>query len=78
MIEMEDSKFCRKLTEKEIKEWEGPVYYVSYHGIVRPEKRSTPLRIVFNTSAPFQGHYLNDYWYKGPDLNNSRSDIKIS
>ena len=71
MIEMEERKFSRKLTEKEIKEWKGHVYYVSHHGIVRPEKKSTPLRIVFNSSVPFQGHCLNDYWYKGPDLNNN-------
>ena len=30
----------------------------------------TPVRIVFNSSAVFQGQRLNDYWMKGPDLLN--------
>jgi hypothetical protein len=25
-------------------------------------------KIVFNSSASFNGHCLNDYWHKGPDL----------
>ena len=69
--EMEDMKFSRKLTKKEIEEWKGPIHYISHHAIIRPEKRSTPIRIVFNSSATYNGHTLNDYWYKGPDLLNS-------
>ena len=30
-----------------------------------------PIHIVFNSSSSFQGHRLNDYWMKGPDLLNS-------
>ncbi|PIK44782.1 hypothetical protein BSL78_18362 [Apostichopus japonicus] len=37
---------------------------------IRPEKKSTPVRIVFNSSAAFNGHRLNEYWEKGPDLLN--------
>ena len=35
------------------------------------KKTSTPVRIVFNSSASFNGHALNDYWFKGPDLLNN-------
>ena len=38
--------------------------------MLRPESKSTPVRIVFNSSAEFHGHKLNDYWMKGPDLLN--------
>ena len=38
--------------------------------MLRPDKKSTPVRIVFNSSSAFQGHTLNDYWKKGPDLLN--------
>ena len=69
--EMEEMKFSRKLTEEEKKEWKGPVHYVAHHAVVRPEKKTTPIRIVFNSSASFKGHSLNDYWYKGPDLLNN-------
>ena len=56
------------MSEEEVKSYKGPVQYVSHHAVIRPEKKSTPLRIVFNSSAVYQGQYLNDYWMKGPDL----------
>ena len=34
-------------------------------------EKTTPICIVFNSSAPFHGHQLNDYWIKGPDLLNN-------
>ena len=70
MIEMNEMKFSRKLSRKEIEEYKGPVHYVSHHEVLRPESKSTPVRIVFNSSAVFQGHCLNDYGMKGPDLPN--------
>ena len=69
--EMETMGFARKLTQEELESYNGPVHYISHHAVVRPEKKSTPVRIVFNSSATYKGHTLNDYWYKGPDLLNS-------
>ncbi|XP_068762300.1 uncharacterized protein [Montipora capricornis] len=69
--EMEEMRFSRKLTEKDIEEWKGPIHYVAYHAVVRPELKTTPIRNVFNGSASFNGHTLNDYWYKGPYLLNN-------
>ena len=69
--EMNSLNFARKLSDVEIKDYKGPVHYVSHHEVLRPEKKSTPIRIVFNSSTNFQGHCLNDYWIKGPDLLNS-------
>ena len=69
--EMNALKFAPKLSDVEIKDYKGPVHYVSHHEVLRPEKKITPIRIVFNSSANFQGHCLNDYWMKGPDLLNS-------
>ena len=71
MTEMVEMNFCRKLSEDEAKNYKGPVHYTPHHAVVRPEKKSTPVRIVFNSSAVFQGHKLNDYWMKGPDLLNN-------
>ena len=68
---MTEMGFSRKLSEDELQKYEGPIHYVSHHAVVRPDKKSTPVRIVFNSSASFQGHCLNDYWLKGPDLLNS-------
>ena len=71
MVEMEEMKFSCKLSKEEIEKYEGPVDYISHHAVIRPEKKSTPVRIVFNSSATYQGSRLNDYWKKGPDLLNS-------
>ena len=71
MTEMVKMNFCRKLSENEVKNYKGPVHYIPHHAVIRPEKKSMPVRIVFNLSSVFQGHKLNDYWMKGPDLLNN-------
>lgn len=70
MEEMETMKFARKLSKEEQNAYQGPVHYIPHHAVLRPDKKSTPVRIVFNSSSTFQGHTLNDYWKKGPDLLN--------
>lgn len=69
MVEMSEMAFSRKLSKQELKEY-GPIHYISHHEVQRPESKSTPVRIVFNSSAVFRGHRLNDYWVKGPDFLN--------
>ena len=44
------------------------MYYLPHHGIYRPEKKSTPLRIVFDPACTYQGVSLNSLQYKGPCL----------
>lgn len=63
-----NKQIARKLSSKELTDWRGPVHYISHHAVVLPEKKSTSVRILFNSSASYQGHTLNYYWFKGPDL----------
>ena len=63
--------FARKLSNEEMMAYKDPVHYISHHKVVRPEKKTTPILIVFNSSATYQGDRLNDYWMKEPDLLNS-------
>ena len=70
MKQMEELGFSQKLTDEELKDYKDPVYYIAHHEVVRPEKRSTPVRIVFNSSVQYKGRCLNDCWIKGPDLLN--------
>lgn len=67
---MEQMKFSRKLSEKKLAEYKGltTLHYIAYHEILQPDKKSTPVRIEFNSSSVYQGHRLNDYWLKGLDL----------
>ena len=71
IAEMNSMNFAQKLSEAEVNSYKGPVHYVSHHAVIRPEKKSTPLRIVFNSSAVYQGQCLNDYWMKSQDLLNN-------
>ena len=45
--EVETMQFARKLSPKELTDWKGPIQYVSHHAVIRPERKSTPVRIVF-------------------------------
>ena len=67
MKEMEQMNFARKISPEEATEYRGPFHYISHHAVIRPEKKSTPLRIVNNSLTSYQGHRLNDYWLNGPD-----------
>ena len=69
--EMEEMKCSRKPTEREKRQWKGPVHYAAHHADLRLEKKSTPITIELNRSASVKGHMLNDYWFKGPDLLNN-------
>lgn len=76
ILDMEKRGVARKLNEAD-KMYEGPVYYISHHEVLKPESKSTPCRIVFNSSAKFMNSTLNDYWVKGPDLVNNLLGILI-
>lgn len=46
-------KFCRKLMEEEDESYKGLVYYIFYYVVVRFEKKSIFVRIVFNLLCMF-------------------------
>ena len=58
---MIDRGVARKLMESELETYDWPTYYVSHHEVVNPDSKSTPVRIVFNNSAKYMGHALNEY-----------------
>ena len=68
---------ARKLSEEELNSYKGPIHYISHHEVLKPDSKSTPVRIVFNSSAKYMGHVLNEYWAKGPDLLNNLVGVLI-
>ena len=68
---------CRILTSNEISKYHGPVHYIAHHEVMNPNSKTTPCRIVFNSSAKFHGHSLNDYWTKGPDMINNLLGVSL-
>ena len=75
--DMINRNVAKKLTDAEIKNYEGPVQYLSHHEVVKKDSSSTPCRIVFNSSAKFKGTSLNDCWAKGPDIMNNMLGILL-
>ena len=71
IVDMLKRGVAGKLARGEVDQWVGPVHYLSHHDILKPGSNSTPTRIVFNASASYNGHVLNDYWAKGPNVLNS-------
>lgn len=54
-----------------------PTHYIAHHEVLKPESKSTPVRIAFNSSANYVGHVLNEYWAKVPDLLNNLLGVLI-
>ncbi|CAC5368503.1 unnamed protein product [Mytilus coruscus] len=68
---------ARKLTKEEMEIHSGPVHNIPHHEVLKPESKSTPLRIVFNSSSSYMGHTLNDYWAKGSNVINDLLAVLI-
>lgn len=56
---------------------EGRVHYLPHHAVIRHDKSTTKLRVVYNASARSGGPSLNDCLYTGPKFNQRIFDILI-
>ena len=61
---------ARHVSDDEVVGYTGGKFYISHFEVLNPKSKSTPCRIVYNSSARFQGQSLNDYLAKGPSLLN--------
>ena len=68
--ELLDRKAARNVTNEELRNYEGPTFYLSHHAVSNPLSKSTRLRIVFDSKASYLGFSLNDCLAKGPSLLN--------
>ena len=53
------------------------VHYLPHHAIIRRDKKTTKLRIVYDASAKSEGPSLNDCLYSGPSLAENIVDILL-
>ena len=75
--DMIEREVVRKLSQTELENYKGPIHYISHHKVLKSDSKSTPVRIVFNSSARYMGHVVNDYWAKGPHLVNDLLGVLI-
>ena len=75
--DMVNRGIARKLNLHELETYQGPVHYIPHHEVMKPDSKTTPFRIVFNSSVSYMGHKLNDYWARGPNLINDLLGLLI-
>ena len=68
--DMLDRHAAREISGSELIGYRGAKFYISHHAVMKPDSKSTPCRIVFNSSAKYHGYSLNDFLAKGPSLLN--------
>ena len=55
----------------------GQVHYLPHHAVVRCDKETTKVRVVYDASAHLDGPSLNDCLHVGPKLNQKILDILL-
>ena len=55
----------------------GRLHYLPHHGVIREDKSTTKLRIVFDASARSEGPSLNDCLYTGPSFGQNIAEILL-
>ena len=55
----------------------GKTHYLPHHAVIRRDKTSTKLRVVYDASAKSNGTALNDCLYTGPPLTENIFDILL-
>ena len=55
----------------------GKTYYLPHHVVIRRDKTTTKLRVVYDASTRYDGPALNDCLYTGPPLAENIFDILL-
>jgi len=71
-----DRKTFILLSKEEMKDYSGPVQYITHHGVLK-DSSSTPLRVVTNSSFKNGKFSLNDLLPKGPNSLNDLFEVTV-
>ena len=66
-------EFVKNLSNGEL----GRIHYLPHHPVIRQDKQTTRIRIVYDASARSNGPSLNDTLYVGPSLGQNIMDIML-
>ena len=56
---------------------DGPIHYLPHHAVVRKDKSTTKVRVVYDASARSTGCSLNECLHKGPKFDQKILDILV-
>ena len=73
---IQDQEIVEYVDSKEVPQ-DVPVHYLPHHAVLREDKSTTKLRIVYDASARTSGRSLNDCLYVGPKSGQNIMDILI-
>ena len=62
---------AKEVKDEELSDWikeGGKTYYIAHQMALNPASKTTPVRVVFNSSQVFHGYSLNSSWDLGPDI----------
>ena len=62
---------AREVPEDELESWKasgGKAYYIAHQVALNPGSKTTPVRVVFNSSQVYKGYSLNSCLELGPDI----------
>ena len=80
LLDLVKKGFAREVPEEELENWVkkgGKVYYISHQMALNPGSKSTPVRVVFNSSQMYRGYSLNSSWELGPDVMNNLHGVLL-
>ena len=75
-----DNGYARKVSKEELDAWVAAgkkAYYISHQIVVVPQNKSTPVRVVFNSSQKFMGKSLNSCLALGPEIMSNLQGIML-
>ena len=80
LLDLVTKGFAREVSQTELDNWVsngGKIYYISHQMAVNPDSKSTPVRVVFNSSQVYKGFSLNSCWELGPDVMNNLHGVLL-
>ena len=75
-----ENGFARKVSDSELASWVDAgkkIYFISHQIVVVPENKTTPVRVVFNSSQKYMGKSLNSCLALGPEIMNNLQGILL-
>ncbi|XP_038063016.1 uncharacterized protein LOC119733703 [Patiria miniata] len=72
-------RVSRHVTEEELQRDQdtGKKMWFLHHFAVTKDSKTTPVRVVYDAKARYQGHSLNDYLMKGENINSDLFEVAL-